>query len=72
MNEHKAKIRSLSSDSRLVEHIIKHKHKFDFSNVETLVHETSWRKRIIKESILTNRTQGNAINDIKHALRVFG
>ena len=32
MNEHKAKIKSLSSDSNLVEHILENNHRFDFSN----------------------------------------
>jgi DNA-binding sugar fermentation-stimulating protein len=72
MNEHRAKIRSLASDSKLVEHIQQYKHKFDFSKVETLAVETGWRKRVIKESILTNKMFGNAINDTKHTLRVFG
>ena len=72
INEHKAKIRTLSSDSKLVEHILQHKHKFDFSNTKTLARETDWRKRVIKESILTNRTLGNAINDTKHVIRVVG
>lgn len=70
MAEHQAKIRTLASDSKLVEHIEQHKHKFDFSNVKTLARETDWRKRIIKESILTNKAAGNAINDTKHTLRI--
>ncbi len=70
-SEHRAKIRSLASDSKLVEHVSQYKLKFDFSKVETLVWETDWRKRVIKENILTNRTFGNAINDTKHILRVF-
>ena len=42
------------------------------SNTKTLARETDWRKRVIKESILTNRTLGNAINDTKHVIRVVG
>ena len=72
INEHKSKIKSLSSDSKLVEHIEKCKHKFDFLNTKTLALENDWRKRIIKESILTSKTLGKAINDTKHTLRVFG
>jgi sugar-specific transcriptional regulator TrmB len=72
INEHKAKMRLLSSDSKLVEHVLRYKHKFDFSNTETLAWETDWRKRVIKESILTNRTYGKSINDTKHVIRVVG
>ncbi len=70
MKEHKAKIKTLSSDSKLVEHILKYKHNFDFSNTETLAFESNWRRRIIKESILTNRTLGKSINETKHANQV--
>ncbi|CAF4258835.1 unnamed protein product [Rotaria sp. Silwood2] len=56
MKEQRAKIKTLSSDSKLVEHILKYKHNIDFSNTKTLAFESNWRKRIIKESILTNRT----------------
>ena len=51
INEHKSKIRTLSSDSKIVEHILNFKHKFDFSNTKTLAFESDWRKRIIKEYI---------------------
>ena len=60
MKEYEAKIGTLSSDSKLVEHILKYKHSFDFSNTATLAFENDWRKRIIKESILTNRTLGKS------------
>ncbi len=70
MNEHKAKIRLLSSDSKLVEHILEYKHSFDFSNTDTLAWESNWRRRIIKESILTNKTHGKSINETKHTLKI--
>ena len=70
MKEHQAKIRLLSSDSKLVEHILKYKHQFDFSNTKTLAFESDWRKRTIKESILTNRTLGKSINETKHTIQV--
>lgn len=72
MNEHKAKIKSLSSDSKLVEHILEHNHKFDFSNVTTLALENEWRRRVIKESIMTQKSMGKSINDTKHTIRVIG
>ena len=71
MTEHKTKIRTLGSDSKIVEHILQYKHEFDLSKVETLTHESNWRRRVIKESLLTSKTHGNAINDTKHSLRVF-
>ncbi|CAF4600906.1 unnamed protein product [Rotaria sp. Silwood2] len=70
MKEHEAKIRTLSSDSKLVEHILKYQHSFDFSKTETLAYESDWRKRIIKESILTNRTLGKSINETKHTIQI--
>ena len=72
MNEHKAKVKSLSSDSKIVEHILEHKHNFDFSNASTIALETDWRKRVIKESIMTQKTLGRAINDTKHTIRIVG
>ena len=71
INEHKSKIRTLSSDSKIVEHILNFKHKFEFSNTKALAFENDWRKRIIKESILTNRTLGKSINETKHTLQVI-
>jgi hypothetical protein len=70
MKEHQANIRSLSLKSKLVEHILEHKHRFDFSNTKTLALESDWRRRIIKESILTNRTLGKSINETKHTIQV--
>jgi hypothetical protein len=72
INEHKSKVKSLSSDSKIVEHILEHQHSFDFSNTLTLALETDWRKRVIKESILTHRTLGRSINDTKHTIRIVG
>ncbi|CAF5092844.1 unnamed protein product [Rotaria sp. Silwood1] len=40
MKEHEAKIRTLSLDSKLAEHILKYKHSFDFSKTETLTYES--------------------------------
>jgi hypothetical protein len=39
MREHKSNIRKLSSDSKLVEHILKYKHSFDFTSTKTLACE---------------------------------
>ena len=72
IKEHQAKLRKLSSDSKLVEHVLEHNHRIDFSKTETLTWESDWRRRVIKESILTNRTTGKSINDTKHIIRVVG
>ena len=71
INEHKSKIRTLSSDSKIVEYILKFKHDFDFSSTKTLAFESDWRKRIVKESILTNRTLFRSINETKHTLQII-
>ena len=74
MNEHKAKARLLSADSKIVQHILEHNHSFDFSNASTLALalEKDWRKRVIKESIMTQKTLGRAIDDTKHTIRIVG
>jgi hypothetical protein len=51
--------------------ILSDKHNFDFDNVKTLAFESEWRRRIIKESILTNRTLGKSINETKHITQVI-
>ena len=43
----------------------KYKYNFDFSSTKTLALENDWRKRIIKESILTNRTLCKRITKAK-------
>jgi hypothetical protein len=70
MKEHKANIRTLSTKSKLVEHILTHKHQFDLTNSKTLALESDWRKRVIKESIFTSRTLGKSINEVKHAIQI--
>ena len=70
MKEHKANIKTLATNSKLVEHILTYKHQFDFTNTETLAFESDWRKRVIKESILTSRSLGKSINEVKHTIHV--
>jgi hypothetical protein len=69
MKEHKRNIRKLSDKSELVEHILTHKHQFDFANTQTLALESDWRKRVIKESILSSRTLGKSLNKVKHTVQ---
>ena len=40
MKEHKDKTKTLSSDSKLVEHIPKYKYNINFSNTSTLAFES--------------------------------
>ena len=72
MAEHKAKIKTFASDSRIMEHVEDQKHSFEFTRVKTLTLESNWQKRTIKESLLTHKTLGNAINDTKYKLWIFG
>ena len=41
INEHKPKIKALSSDSKHVEHFLKHNHNFDFTNTKTFALESN-------------------------------
>ena len=43
----------------------KYKLNFDFSSTKTLALENGWRKRVIKESIITNRILEESINETK-------
>ena len=72
MQEHKSNIRRLAANSKLVEHIEKYHHEFDFSKVETLAWEQDWRRRTIEESLLTQERLGKTINDTDYTLHVFG
>ena len=72
MKEHQANIKKLKDTSELVQHILKTKYTFDFNNVETINHETSWQRRVIKESLYTFESNGKAMNEINHKLNVFG
>ena len=72
MAEHRAKIKTFGSDSRIVEHTEDQKHSSDFTRVTTLTFENNWQKKTIKENLLTNKTLGNAINDTKYKPRIFG
>ncbi|CAF5178682.1 unnamed protein product, partial [Rotaria sp. Silwood1] len=52
-------------------HVHNHKHSFKFDESETLALETNWKRRTIKESLFTEETHGQAINDVKFKLKVF-
>ena len=42
-----------------------YKHNFDFSSTKTLALKNDSRKRISKQSIMTNRILGKSINETK-------
>ena len=72
MKEHQRDIRSLSNLSNIVRHVTEHKHSFNFEQVETLSYENNWIHRIIKESLHTHEILGQALNDVKFKLNIFG
>ena len=72
MSEHTSAIRKKDMNSEIVKHISNTHHTMDFTKIETLANETKWKRRIIKESLLTHESKGKAINEIKHKLQVFG
>ncbi len=72
MSEHTAAIRKKDTNSEMVKHILNTQHTIDFTNIETLTKETDWKRRTIKESLLTHESNGKAINEVKHKLQVFG
>ena len=72
MQEHKSNIKRFAANSKLVEHVETYHHEFDFSKVETLAWEQDWKRRTIKESILTQERLGKTINDTDYILQVFG
>ena len=72
MKEHQTAIKKNLADSDLAKHVNNEKHEADFTNVETIGIDSIWRRRIIKESLLTQQHLGETINQVKHNLRVFG
>ena len=72
MSEHQTAIRKNLADSDLAKHVNNEKHEADFTNVETIGSDSIWRRRIIKESLLTHQHLGKTDNQVKHTLRVFG
>ncbi|CAF1604706.1 unnamed protein product [Didymodactylos carnosus] len=72
MTDHKRAIRNNDESSKLAKHVYANNHTVDIDKVETMSLETSWRRRIIKESLYTHNSAEKAFNDTKHQLRVFG
>jgi hypothetical protein len=72
MKEHKKDVKNEKQSSAIAQHCITNNHQFDFDNVNTLSLESCWKRRTIKESILTHQSFGKSINDVKYKLKVFG
>ena len=71
IKEHINDIKKNKSTSLIAQHCNLNKHKMDFDNIETLALESMWKRRVIKESLLTQYAHGKAINEVKHTLKVF-
>jgi len=71
MKEHKAAIKSNKATSDLAKHMNTLKHTADFTNIETLGKDSVWRRRVIKESLLTQQHLGKTINQVKPVAHVF-
>jgi predicted GIY-YIG superfamily endonuclease len=71
MKEHAADIRKNKATSDIAKHMNSFHHSADFTHVETLGNESKWRRRVIKESLLTQQQLGKTINQVKHGIQVF-
>ena len=71
IQEHKKCIKTMDANSKIFQHVYRNSHQMNFNDTETLGYETEWRRRIIKEAILTQETAGKTFNDTKHTLKVF-
>ncbi|CAF2072369.1 unnamed protein product, partial [Rotaria magnacalcarata] len=71
LKEHKKDIKKCSETSNIAKHVHDKNHSFKFDESETLALETNWKRRIVKESLCTEETHGQAINDVKFKLKVF-
>ena len=71
MKEHKADIKNNKATSDIAKHMNTLKHTADFTNIETIGNDSVWRRRVIKESLLTQQRLGMTINQVKHAVLVF-
>ena len=72
MKEHQKDINKKSDSSNIAKHVTEHKNSFNFNQAETLSYENNWEHRIIKESLYTQQSSGQALNDVKFKLNVFG
>ncbi|CAF1416142.1 unnamed protein product [Didymodactylos carnosus] len=54
IEEHRYDVRRHAPNSKIVQHVHEKKHVMDFNNAITVAHETNWKRRTIKESLLTH------------------
>ncbi|CAF2140345.1 unnamed protein product [Rotaria magnacalcarata] len=72
ITEHLKAIKKKDINSELVKHILNTNHTMNFNETTTLAKETNWKRRVIKESLLTFESKDKAVNEVKHKLQVFG
>ncbi|CAF1454439.1 unnamed protein product, partial [Didymodactylos carnosus] len=71
IEEHRYDVRRHAPNSKIVQHVHEKKHVMDFNNAITVAHETNWKRRTIKESLLTHSAGGKNINDVKFKLNIY-
>ncbi|CAF1499511.1 unnamed protein product, partial [Didymodactylos carnosus] len=72
MREHNNDIKKSKQTSLIAQHPNMNNHMMDLDYAETLTPESTWKRRVIKESILTHQSKGLVINETKYKLKVFG
>ncbi len=72
MKEHRNDIKKDKLTSLIAQHCNTNNHRMDIDNAETLTFESDWKRRVIKESLLTHYAHDRAINEVKYKLKVFG
>ncbi|CAF2131168.1 unnamed protein product, partial [Rotaria magnacalcarata] len=72
ITEHLKAIKKKDTNSEIVKHILNTNHTMNFNKTTALAKETNWKRRIIKESLLTFESKDKAVTEVKHKLQVFG
>ena len=71
INEHIKDITKNKQNSAIAQRCSNNNHQFDLNNTKTLNLEENWKRRIIKESLLTQKSLALAINDTKYKLKIL-
>jgi hypothetical protein len=64
MKEHKNDIKKDKLTSLIAQHCNTNNHIMDVNNAETLASESIWKRRVMKESLLTHYTHGKEIKEV--------
>ncbi|CAF4873564.1 unnamed protein product [Rotaria magnacalcarata] len=72
ITEHLKAIKKKDTNSEIVKHILNTNHTMNFNKTTALAKETNWKRRIIKESLVTFESKDKAVTEVKHKLQVFG